>query len=109
MFRKTWRWVGQFRRSNKNIGIHWPFIPEHLKLLCDDISYQLSHNTYELDEIAVRFHYRLVVIHPFANGNGRHARLITDEFLISLKKQHFLGASGRKRMYIEPLECGKNI
>lgn len=82
MFNKTWRWAGQFRKSNKNIGIEWLQIPTQLKLLLDDVKYWIKNNTYEVDEVAVRFHHKLVFIHPFVNGNGRHARLITDKLLV---------------------------
>lgn len=89
MFKTTWRWSGQFRTSNKNIGVMWEMIPNNLKLLLDDIVYQLENNIYDPNEIAVRFHHRLVLIHAFANGNGRHARLVTDLFLISQKQPRF--------------------
>ena len=86
MFDQTWRWAGQFRKSNKNIGVDWLHIPVNLKVLMDDLCYQLENNIYPLDELAVRFHHRLVVIHPFANGNGRHARLMADILLLSQNK-----------------------
>lgn len=78
MFNKTWKWAGQFRRSGKNIGIDWPMIAVELKKLCDDVRYQLENNSFNIDEIAVRMHHRLVWVHPFPNGNGRHARLMAD-------------------------------
>jgi Fic-DOC domain mobile mystery protein B len=89
MFDQTWRWAGQFRKSNKNIGVDWLHIPVNLKILMDDLCYQLENNIYPLDELAVRFHHRLVVIHPFANGNGRHARLMADILLLSQNKTRF--------------------
>ena len=52
--------------------------------LLGDVRYWIENNTYSRDEIAVRFHHRLVLIHPFANGNGRHARLIADVLAIRL-------------------------
>ncbi len=81
MFDQTWRWAGKFRLTAKNIGIDWYQIPIELKKLCDDVQYQMTHQTFQLDEIAVRFHHRLVWIHAFPNGNGRHARLIADVLL----------------------------
>ena len=81
MFNRTWKWAGKFRHSGKNIGIDWPMIPEELQKLCADVRYQLEHKSFPDDEIAVRMHHRLVSIHPFPNGNGRHARLISDMYL----------------------------
>ncbi len=89
MFNKTWKWAGQFRKSEKNIGIAWKKIPEMLKTLCDDVQYQIDHKTFSHDEIAIRFHHRLVFIHPFTNGNGRHARLAADLLIIQLGAQQF--------------------
>ena len=78
MFNNTWKWAGEFRKSEKNIGINWLHIPVKIKELCEDVHYQFDHKTYSKREIAVRFHHRLVKIHAFSNGNGRHARLIAD-------------------------------
>lgn len=78
MFDKTWKWAGKFRTTDKNLGIYWAHIPTKIKELCDDVLYQLEHHVFSMDEIAIRFHHKLVWIHPFPNGNGRHARLIAD-------------------------------
>lgn len=86
MFGNVWKWAGQFRKTEKNIGIPWVEIAVGLKLLCDDATAWLEFETYEPDEFAVRFHHRLVFIHPFANGNGRHARLMADLILEKLFK-----------------------
>ena len=86
MFNKVWKWAGQFRKSDKNIGIPWVEIAVDLKLLCDDANAWLEFNPYPPDEFAARFHHRLVYIHPFANGNGRHARLMADLILEKLFK-----------------------
>lgn len=90
MFNKTWTWAGKFRQSNKNIGVDWLDISMNLKLLLDDLHYQIHHETYSIDEMATRFHHRLVSIHPFPNGNGRHARLMTDALLLSCDSKPFL-------------------
>ena len=78
MFGKVWNWAGTKRRSNKNIGVDKVQIGVELKKLLDDCNFWLSHKTYNHDEIAVRFSHRLVSIHVFPNGNGRHSRLIAD-------------------------------
>lgn len=81
MFGNTWRWAGIFRGTEKNIGVDPAQITTELKKLFDDVAYQIEHKIYPLDEIATRFHHRLTWIHPFPNGNGRHARLMTDLLL----------------------------
>jgi Fic-DOC domain mobile mystery protein B len=89
MFDQTWKWAGQFRETNKNIGVEPYEIPIELTMLLDNVIYQLEHATYPIDEIAARLHHRLVWIHPFPNGNGRHSRLYADLFLISNGKDKF--------------------
>jgi Fic-DOC domain mobile mystery protein B len=89
MFDKTWEWAGEFRRSEKNVGIPWIQIPEACRNLFDDAKYWLENETFPLDEIAARLHHRLTVIHPFPNGNGRLARLLTDVFLVSRGHDRF--------------------
>lgn len=78
MFSKVWKWAGTYRKTNKNIGVNWPYIPIELRNLMLDLDYWVKNKSFEPMEIGVRFHHRLVWIHPFPNGNGRHARLITD-------------------------------
>ena len=81
MFGKVWKWAGSFRRTNKNIGVEWPYISVELKMLRDDVTYWIDNKTFPPQEIAYRFHHRLVWIHLFPNGNGRHSRMITDILL----------------------------
>ncbi|MCB0362460.1 MAG: mobile mystery protein B [Bdellovibrionales bacterium] len=78
LFSKVWGWAGRFRKHDTNIGIHWSKIPEALKNLLEDVKYWLVNQTYPNDELFARFHHRLVEIHAFPNGNGRHARIYTD-------------------------------
>ena len=84
MFSETWKWAGRYRTTEKNIGVPFPEIRERLIALFGDVRYWLEKRPYPTDEIAVRFHHRLVVIHPFPNGNGRHARLLADVFVMKL-------------------------
>lgn len=81
MFANVWNWAGQFRQSDKNIGGPWWRISTDLKALCDDIHWRIKQQLDSSDDIAVCFHHRLVSIHPFPNGNGRHARLMADILL----------------------------
>lgn len=84
MFSNVWKWAGEFRKSQKNIGIPYIQIEVELQTLCDDAQAWKQYNTYSPDEFAARFHHRLVFIHPFSNGNGRHARLMADLILEKL-------------------------
>jgi Fic-DOC domain mobile mystery protein B len=84
MFGTVWRWAGDFRRSQKNIGIEWMQVPVALRQLFQEVNGWLEYNSYPPDEIAARFHHRLVAIHAFSNGNGRHARLLADVLLVHL-------------------------
>lgn len=89
MFGNVWRWAGAHRRSGKNVGVDAYRIPQELRQLIDDCRYWIEHDTYKQDEIASRFHHRLVWIHPYPNGNGRHARLATDLLLVALDRERF--------------------
>lgn len=87
MFSKVWKWAGHFRRTEKNIGVPWVKIPVELRKLLDDTKTWIEFESYGPDEIAYRFHHRLVWIHLFPNGNGRHSRLMADIILTELLKQ----------------------
>ena len=89
MYGRVWRWAGQYRRSDKNIGVDWSTIPQHLRQLLDDGRFWVEHETYGRDEIAARFHHKLVWIHCYPNGNGRHGRLAADLLLTSMDRPRF--------------------
>lgn len=78
MYDSVWEWAGKFRTTNKNIGVEWPIISVSLRQLLDDSNYWIENKTYPDDEIAIRFSHKIVSIHCFPNGNGRHSRLIAD-------------------------------
>ena len=78
MYGEVWAWAGEFRKTNKNIGVDWHQIPIELRNLLGDCNYWIEHGTYPPDEIAVRFKHRMVSIHCFSNGNGRHSRMMAD-------------------------------
>jgi Fic-DOC domain mobile mystery protein B len=84
MYSDVWKWAGEFRRTNKNIGVDKLEIGIELKKLIDDASFWIENSTFPPDEIALRFSHRIVSIHCFANGNGRHSRLIADIMVSSL-------------------------
>jgi len=81
MFGNIWSWACEFRRTNKNIGVDKYEIPIELKILLDDNLYWVKNKTFSEIEIAIRASYRMVAIHPFANGNGRHSRLFADALM----------------------------
>jgi len=81
MFRNTWKWAGTFRTSDKNIGCDWRQVPMRLRQLLDNTRFWLREQTFPTDETGARFHHQLVLVHAFPNGNGRHARLMTDMVL----------------------------
>lgn len=87
MYSKVWGWAGKFRKTNKNIGIDKWQIQTELKNLIDDAKFWNSKNTFTPDEIAIRFKHRLVSIHCFPNGNGRHSRLMADIIIEKIYKQ----------------------
>jgi Fic-DOC domain mobile mystery protein B len=115
MLRDVWRWAGKFRTSDRNLGLPFYEIPVALRHLLDDTRTWIEHQVYPPDEIAVRFHHRLVQIHPFPNGNGRHARLMADLLVMSLGGERFswgsasLQVSGDlRRRYIATLQAADN-
>lgn len=84
MFKDVWGWAGKYRQHVTNIGTAPGSIPTELRKLCEDVKFWLGHpESMNLLEQAARIHQRLAWIHPFENGNGRHARLIADFYLHS--------------------------
>ncbi len=82
LFGQVWKWAGSFRTTGKHIGCDPRYIPVELHKLLGDTRYWIEHETYSKRELAIRFHHRLVSIHPFPNGNGRHARIMADALLM---------------------------
>ena len=89
MYGEVWKWAGTFRTSEKNIGIKSYLIAIELKQLLDDAIFWKENNTYNSEELAIRFKHRLVSIHCFANGNGRHSRLMADLIMEKLYNCEF--------------------
>ena len=89
MFDQTWKWAGEARRSDKNIGVRWYEIPVRLSQMLGDVRTQVKFKAYPPFEIAARYHHRLVSIHIFPNGNGRHARLMADLLLLDMMGKRF--------------------
>lgn len=87
MYGDVWAWAGDFRKTNKNIGIEFWQIPMQLKQLLDDARFWYENKTYPPDEMALRFKHLLVSIHCFSNVNGRHSRLMADIIIEKIYKQ----------------------
>lgn len=84
MFKNVWAWAGDFRRSDKNIGVAWHQVGISIKQLIDDSRYWLEHGVFVAEEFAIRFKHRIVQVHCFSNGNGRHSRLMADVIVSQL-------------------------
>jgi Fic-DOC domain mobile mystery protein B len=115
MFGSVWRWAGQYRTTPRNIGVEAAIIPTELRHLVDDVRYWLDQETWQQDEIAARFHHRLVWIHAFPNGNGRHGRLAADLLLTNLGAARFSWGSESlvtpnetRRRYVAALRAADN-
>lgn len=114
MLGEVWSWAGTFRRSEKNIGVPWIRIGMDLKVLLDDTLYWIAHHTYPPDEIAIRFKHRLVNIHCFPNGNGRHSRIMADIItesvfgneVFSWNQSNMVKADDTRKAYIAAIREG---
>ena len=116
MFGDVWKWAGAFRRSEKNIGVDWIKIGVELRILLDDTKYWIENNTYSPDEIAIRFKHRLVNIHCFPNGNGRHSRIMADIIIESVfgkevftwNNSNFVKPDNARKEYIDSIRKADN-
>lgn len=115
MLGDVWKWAGEFRQSERNLGIPFYEIPVAIRQLLGDVKAWIEYKSYPPDEIAVRFHHRLVQIHPFPNGNGRHARLMADLLVMSLGGERFSWGRGNlrdvgtmRKTYIAVLQAADN-
>lgn len=112
MFNQTWRWAGRYRKTEKNLGWEVARITEGMRNAFDDVRAWMEFSSYPLHEAAVRLHHRLVVIHPWPNGNGRHSRLIADVMIAAAKGEELTwGSRGNlvaigdvRRRYIEAIK-----
>lgn len=112
MYGDVWKWAGEFRKSEKNIGITWPQIGIELRSLLEDTKFWIENSTYLPEEIAIRFKHRLVSIHCFPNGNGRHSRLMADiiiesifgEEVFSWHQSNMVKADETRTKYIDSLK-----
>ncbi|MBT3683140.1 MAG: mobile mystery protein B [Candidatus Marinimicrobia bacterium] len=116
MFGEVWSWAGEFRKSNKNIGVDKFQISIELKKLLDDCNFWIDNKTFEPEEISIRFKHRLVSIHLFPNGNGRHSRLCADILIshgfgqpvFTWGSRNIARAGDARLEYLQALHVGDN-
>lgn len=115
MFKNVWRWSGDYRKTEKNLGVLPHLIQPGLYQIVGDLRVALQHKAYEPDELALRLSHRLVCVHPFANGNGRWSRLVGDLMIVKQGGKRFtwgsadLQAEGKDReKYIGALRAADN-
>ena len=116
MYGDVWKWAGEFRRTEKNIGIPSTQIGLQLKNLLDDTKYWIENKTFSPEEIAIRFKHRIVSIHCFPNGNGRHSRMMADIIMESIfgkeifswHQSNMVKANETRKMYINALREADN-
>lgn len=112
MFDDVWKWAGLYRTTPRNIGIEAYWIPTEVRQLADDARYWTDNGVFPADECAIRFSHRLVSIHPFPNGNGRHSRIAADLLVARLGrpvfswgKNNLVDAGETRKQYITALQA----
>lgn len=116
MFGRVWSWAGTFRKTETNIGVDWIKIPVELRILTDDCQYWIDHSAYPAEEIAIRFKHRLVSIHCFSNGNGRHSRMMADLLAIHCLRlpaftwghSNLTAGNDQRKSYLKALKLADN-
>jgi Fic-DOC domain mobile mystery protein B len=95
MFDNVWKWAGNYRQTERNIGCDPKEIVQRIPQLLANTRYWLENKTFSTDEALLRFHHQLTRIHPFANGNGRHARMIADVVAVKYGQPEFSWGAGK--------------
>jgi Fic-DOC domain mobile mystery protein B len=115
MFNRVWRWAGRFRTTERNLGVKSHLIETELRTAIDDTRFWMENKSYSPDELALRFHHRLVAVHPFPNGNGRWSRLVADALISQLGGSRFTWGSANlapasevRDKYIAALKAADN-
>jgi Fic-DOC domain mobile mystery protein B len=115
MFNRVWRWAGKYRTTERNLGIASYRIEPELRQIIHDVQYWVDHQSYPADEVAVRFHHRLVAVHPYPNGNGRWSRLAGDLLVTQQGDPRFTWGQANlqtagdvRRAYIDALRAADN-
>jgi Fic-DOC domain mobile mystery protein B len=117
MFDATWKWAGHYRtRDGINLGCPFAEVQQRIGGLLGNVRFWVEHQTFPVDEIAVRFHHQIVgQIHAFPNGNGRHARLISSVLVVKLGRPRFtwgretlVDPGPARQAYLEALHAADN-
>ena len=118
MFCDVWEWAGKYRKTERNLGWEPHRISEGMRNLMEDFRTWLQFDTHPPHEAVVRLHHRMVVIHPWPNGNGRHTRLMADVLLAAFFKNaaplrwgggvDLITAGELRKKYIEALREADN-
>jgi len=116
MYGDVWKWAGEFRMTEKNIGIPRAQIGIELKNLLDNTKYRIEYKTFPPEELAIRFKHRIVPIHCFPNGNGRHSRMMADIIMESIfgndiftwHQSNMVKASETRNKYLKSLTEADN-
>ena len=95
MFDNVWKWAGTYRQTERNIGCDPKEIVQRIPQLLANARYWLENKMLSVDEALLRFHHQLTKIHPFANGNGRHARMIADIAAVKHGQAEFTWGAGK--------------
>jgi Fic-DOC domain mobile mystery protein B len=112
MFKDVWRWAGDYRTTEANMGVLPHLIQSGVYQIVGDMRYAVQHKSFKPDELALRLSHRLVSVHPFANGNGRWSRLVGDLMIVKQGGKRFtwgsadLQAEGKDRdKYMQALKA----
>lgn len=116
MFGDVWKWAGKVREHDTNIGVPAHRIRTDLRQLYDEVRGWLEYRAYPPDETSIRLHYRIVTIHAFPNGNGRHARMLAHMAMVrhfGMKPLPWGGsllrdADRKRKAYIDALAAADN-
>jgi len=95
MFDNVWKWAGTYRQTERNIGCDPKEILQRIPQLLANTQYWLDNKTFSTDEALLRFHHQMTRIHPFANGNGRHARMVADVVAVKCGRAEFSWGAGK--------------
>jgi Fic-DOC domain mobile mystery protein B len=109
MFNQVWHWLVNV--ALLNLALRCYRIESELRQAIDDARWWIEYRSYPIDETAVRFHHRLVVVHPFLDGKGRWSRLAADLLVVQHGGQRFTwgrtnlqAADELRRAYIDALK-----